>query len=141
MPRFSNQILTVFKAGPSQQFVGAAAAALAVAGLRGLGAQGFLVLPHQKRLADAHVQVIPWRHLVQADFPVIVKVRVNAAGGKGGQPAVVVKVFLPGVKESAIAVGGLDNAAQAPVALGKHALQHAGGAVVVVTLILRSVRS
>ena len=85
-------------------------------------------------LGDAYVQVVPGRDLVQADGAVVVEVRVDAAGSKGVHPAVVVEIFLPGIEESAILKGGLDDLTKAAVALGEDALQHTGGRIVVVDL-------
>lgn len=75
--RFSKRILTVIKAGSSQQFIGTAGRALAVAGLCGLRLQGLLVFPHQVGMGHTHIQVRPRGYFIQAQGAVVIKIGVR----------------------------------------------------------------
>ena len=127
------KILTVVKARSSDQLVGTAGAALAVAGLGGFGLQRLVVLTHQMGLRHTHIEMIPGRDLVQTEGAVVVN-QGQCRSFERLDPAVVVEILLPCVKEGAVLKCSLDHTAQTAVTLGKHALQHAGGAVVVVDL-------
>ena len=112
----------------------AAAVAGTVAGLSGLSREGLVVLPHQIFVGDAVVHVAPRGHFVQTDSALAVELGVNAHVLEDLHPGVVLEALFPAVKIAAALVGLEDDGSQAAVALGKDALEEAGGAVVVVDL-------
>ena len=111
-----------------------AAVAGTVAGLGGLGGKSLLVLPHQIFVGNTVVHMGPGRYLVQTNGALTVERRVDAQISKGLQPSIVLEALLPAVKVAAALVGFHNGRGKAAVTLGKHALQKAGGAVVIVDL-------
>ena len=121
--------------------VGTAGVAGTVAGRGGLGSQSLIVLPHQILVGDAVVHMRPRGHLVQRDGALAVEGGVDAQIRKGLHPGIVLEALLPAVEVAAALISLHDDRGKAAVALGEHALQKAGGTVVVVHLDLAAVHA
>ena len=72
----------------------------------------------------------PGQNLLPGPLPAGVEFRLQAALGKGLQPAVQVEAVAPGVQLRPLAEGFFQNPSQPPVPPGQHGLQEAGVPVV-----------